>query len=311
MAEQILVIPNFDTTNVAEQAELSADALTGQAVVSVVNADGIAVNSYLLLGTPGSENSDLVQVQSISGNDLTLTANLDHKKYKGDKVLVLKANQFRVYRAANVDGSIPLDASFSLLATSSIQEDQVNTEYTDTNGGSGYWYKFTYYNSTSGSESALANATAVRGGNYGYYTTVEEVRKEAGLQNNRFITDADIFRRIVNSQSEVNASLAIAGYSLPLTTVPSMVNNITTLLAAGYILLTNQGPEYEGTNKEGNAKLKMAKDMLKQLETTNVQLIDDVNANAGQADGIAGYPDNNAEFNTPSEARAFSMTDNF
>jgi len=306
---QTIVIENFPDSNVSEMSYLTIDALLGQAKVNIENADNVNADDYVIIGLPGDENSEIKQVNSLSSLEVTLKTNLLTSHFKNDPFTVIRANQAKIYRAVNVDGSIPDDSDFSEIATITLEADQLSTEYVDTSGGDGYWYKYTFYNQTSQSETDIADAIAVRGGNYGMYATVEEVRNEAGLSGNRWITDRQIMAKLDQAQSEVDGSLIIGGYDLPLANVPEMVKNATLLLAAGYLLSKEYGPEHTGTNKDGQLKIKMGRDILTKIENGLIALVDPITkAEISQGEsGISGFPDATTE-DTDSE-RKFSVED--
>lgn len=313
MAE-VLRPTNFDAINVLEKTELSADAAAGQKVTNVLSAQGIATDDFYIVGELVGELAELAQLDSKTGNALTAVANLTQSHKKGEAVTKIFGNKIKLYRAANVDGSVPADGSFSEIITLDIDVDQNYTEYTDSSGGAGYWYKKTYYNSENLSETDLADAVAVRGGNYGYYVTWEEVRGEAGLGGNKWI-EASVYQdKLKKAQSEVNTSIRVGGYTLPLTVVPEVIKHATVLLAAGYVLTRDYGPENAGTSKDGERKIKQAREILKGIEDGSQPLTDDntgvdlANDTPGR---INGYPDDTAAYNTPSEDRFFRTTDKF
>lgn len=143
------------------------------------------------------------------------------------------------------------------------------------------------------------------------YTNTMAVRREAGLQNNVYITNENIDEKIAQAESEINSSLSIASYSLPLDTVPKVITNAANLLAAGYILVQDYGPMHEGTNKDGQKKIDMARAILKQIEGREIQLLDTSSVPLAQSSRIRGYPDNSAADESPSEDRMFRVTDVF
>lgn len=303
---EILHPTNFDPINVIEIGELSLDALAGQKVVKSTSSQGLVAGDYLVVGVRGSEIAEIGQIDTINGEDITLLANLRFKHYRTDPITKLVGSQIKIYRAANVNGLAPADTDFAYLGVVTIDADQLYTPYTDLAGGSGYWYKKTYYNSTSSLETSLADATAVRGGGYGHYASVDDVRHEAGMDNNRYIGDESILEKLEMAESEVNGSLAIAGYTLPLTEVPANLKQITQLLAAGYLLTVDYGPEYNGLTKDGERKIKMGKDMLLKIEKRETQLLDVQGEPVAQTKAVSGYPTSaQSETNPP----IFSMTD--
>jgi hypothetical protein len=307
MAE-IISIENFPATNIGEITILTADAAAAQAVINVENADGLVVDDFLLIGFKGQETTELKKIQSITNLAVTNTANLVNKHYKNESVARVRADKAKIYRAANVDGSQPADGSFSLLQTVTLEADQLYTEYVDSAGGSGYWYKYTFYNSVTTLETSLSEAVAVRGGAYGLYATTDEVRIEAGLQNNRYIADQQIYAKLVQAQSEVNGSLTIGGYSLPLTDIPEDVKNATLLLAAGYLLVMDYGAEHQGTNKDGEKKLKLGKELLAKFEAGQTPLVTaGGSVITGGNKAVNFYPTDTEAAKTPEEGgRMFS-----
>jgi len=314
MASEIIQIENFPASNVKEVTKITADASAGQAIVVVENTDNIAVDDYVILGVVGGESAQLAQIDVISGLSITLDANLNLKHFDNEPFTIIKANQAKIYRATNADGTVPADASFSsLVATVSLQADQLYTEVTDTTGGSGYWWKYIFYNSTAVSSTNLSEALGFRGAGYGLYANTVDVRAEAGLNNNKWVSDQTIYGKLVKAQSEVNASLLIGGYTLPLSSpYPEVVSHAVILLAAGYLLTMDYGPEHNGTNKDGTLKIKQARDILAKLESGDTPLIDGAGGvSVTQTSKVRGYPDETAENATPSEARMFSITDRY
>lgn len=308
---EILRPTNFDAINILEKTELSANVAAGQKIAALLSAQGFDTNSHYILGRLAGEYAELARVDSISGKNLTAAVNYSNEHKEGDEVTRLFGNKIRIYRAANVDGSVPADNSFSYIGVVDIDPDQTYSEFIDNTGGSGYWYKKTYYDSVTGSETSLDEAPAVRGGNLGTYANWEEVRAEAGLENNRWIPEAIYQEKLTLAQGEVDASLTIGGYDLPLTRVPAMVKSATLLLAAGYVLLKDYGPENTGTNKEGNQKLEQGRALLMKIEAGKLVLTDDQGNTVTGSSGIAGYPDSSAESRSPSEGPIFRITDKF
>lgn len=289
---QLISLSGFDQFNLGEKTTLSSDALSNQSTLQVENIVTFSVNNFLAIGHIGSETCEIKKIQSISGKTITLTSSLDHLHKKTEPIQVLRYDQLRLYRAANIDGSIPPMSSFTLLATIPLEGDQMTVEYLDQAGGSNFWYRYTYYNSHSSSETPLGSSQAIRGGDYGKYASIDEIRIEAGFQNNTDVTDQMIADRREDAESEIKSVLYVAGYTLPLQApVPPIIKNITKLLAAGYLLLQDYGVLSEGTNKEGIKKISLARELLEKIRTKEIVLIDQLNEVSYSRSGkIAGYP---------------------
>ena len=112
----------------------------------------------------------MVQVTGIT-NSTTLTIGaLSFAHSIDDPIRKTPYNQIRFYSSSSETGT------YSLLAAENIEWDNKTREtlYNHTDGTTSTWYKFTYYNSTSTNETAVADSIAVQGG-YALYCTVKEV----------------------------------------------------------------------------------------------------------------------------------------
>ena len=317
---QTLKLNNFPEANIVEQTELNADAAAGTSFTLKDN-QGFAAADFVLFGTPGSETGELRTVDTVNANltGLTITAatKLAHDRF--DQVSKLFGNKMRIYRAANSDGTQPADASFSLYATIDIDPDQASTTYTDADGSADYWYKRTFYNSTSTGETPLSEAIAYRGAQYPEYATEEEIRSKAGLQGNRWITDEKIIEKRKAAQSVINATLT-GLYTTPFTPpVNPLINEITQLLAAGYLLTqesTNASSRAEGqalidqaTNAQGTGLL----DKLNKKELKLVGLVGDAQT-VTDAGGYNAWPNGDtaeADAEDGGGARMFRVSDRY
>lgn len=266
-----LTLNNFPAANVVETSELNADAVAGTSFTLKDN-QGFSSGDFVIIGRLGSETAELRTVDAANANltGLTITAatKLPHDRF--DPITKLFGNKMRIYRAANVDGSIPAAASFTLLETIDIDPDQMATRYTDATGSSDYWYKRVFYNSTTAAETPLDEATAVRGAQYPAYATVEEIRDKAGLNSARYITDEKIDEKRRAAQAVIDAQLT-GLYTVPFTIpVNPLIKEITQLLAAGYLL--TQEATSAGLRAQGQALIDQATGLLNKLDNKELKL---------------------------------------
>lgn len=267
-----LIFENFPISNIAEVSSLTADSPKGQANIEVANTDRLdQAGAVLLIGSLGSENAEKGIVLSIVGNVITLNANKKRKHVDGEFVYRLKSDQVRIYRAVNVNGSVPVDGSFIVLDTVDIQVDQLEGEYVDAEDGN-YWYKLTYYNSQTLDESPLSESKAVLASASQLYVRIDDVRIEAGLRDNSLITDTSIGRAVQLAQARVNSSLSKAGYTLPLSSIPELIEQITLRLAAGYTLRSKVVENDEALLNQGKALVEEAEGWLTDIETGKLVL---------------------------------------
>lgn len=304
----ILKFDNFTPINKVEKTYLNADAAVNATAITIKSTQGITTNLFALIGAPATENVELRQITAISGANLTVAALIrEHKKYTD--VLVLNADRIQVYRAPNVDGTTPADAAFAKLGGAvAIDSDQLTTSYTDSDGSSGYWYKYTFYNSATLAESKLANSDAVRGGNLTDYASVRDIREEAGITNNPYISDVYVAGQRSRAQSVLNAALK-GNYTVPFAApVPGIIERMTILLTAGYILKREYGGGALGTNADGQAKIDevMRTDednpgLLQQILNGTLQVVDSTGASSGTRIHVSGWPNSTTKDTPTSE----------
>lgn len=270
MSEQ-LNAPNYEPANITAITEMSANAASGQKNIAVLNSASFTVGKPVVLGE--GETAEIVQIQSLTDEQIVSVTNLKFDHLEGETVRELVGNAIRFFRTANVDGSVPDDADFSVLATVEIVADELSTSYLDSVGGSGYWYKFIYFDTFSGNEyTSLQDSVAVRGGNLGQYVTVDEVRSEAGLRDNPYVTDNFIMTKIVFAQAQVDSAVSKAGYTLPFDGTPTLIEQVTRTLAAGYVLRSKVLRNNEATIAQGDALVEEATAWLQELKDGNVIL---------------------------------------
>jgi len=274
---QDLKINNYGELNIRESTKLSADSADGASSFTVQNNEDFSANDYFIIGLRGSETMDQLLVLSVSGDDtITSTAAAKRQHFKHDDVTKLFGNKLRIYRASNVNGSRPADGDFALLATQDIDFDQMFTDYTDADGSSSYWYRYSYYNSTALTETEKSRP--FRGGNYGNYCSIQEIRQEAGLEGNRWITDERIDLKRQAAQAFINSMLS-GLYTLPFSEpINPLIAECTRLLAAGYLLTDNYGPLSTLNTNEGKQKIEQVTNeqgtgILDKLNTKKLTLV--------------------------------------
>jgi hypothetical protein len=273
----LLRLDNFAPANIREVGRVSFDAAAAQATARIDGADALIVGSVVYIGRRGTPSTERAQVQTIVGDLVTFTANfvLEHRRYQ--PVVLVRGDQAKIYRAANVDGTQPADADFTVIATIALDADQQTTDYQDDAGSADYWYKYTFYNSVSLEETDKSQSTASRGGSYGHYAALSDIRAKAGFANNLNITDATINTARLAAEGEINSTLA-GLYTLPFSDpVPVSINTICKLLAAGTLLNDEYGPmSVSGGGGRGDKAFTEARAMLKAIKEQNATVQDEL-----------------------------------
>ncbi|MGB3684955.1 MAG: phage protein Gp36 family protein [Ornithinimicrobium sp.] len=183
-----------------------------------------------------------------------------------------------------MDGSVPGDGSFSVLATRSLDPDQETTYYTDSSGGSAYWYKHTYFNETTLEETSLAAANAVRGDDYSHYASLTDIRREAGFLEAHNLSDVTVDQQRRAAEAEINAKLG-GTYATPFSPIPEMVRTLTIQLAAGLLLIQAYGQD----STRGKELLKQVRGELMRLQDGDLDLPSSEAASI-RGDDVASWP---------------------
>lgn len=291
-----LKLDNYPSLNVKETSKLSVDANPTATSLTLLNNNNIALNDPMLIGSPGSETAEIRMVQSATGATIVVTDALTLAHRAFDPVTTLIGNQLKVYRAANVDGTQPADGSFAVFSgsTVAIDPDQISTTFTDQAGSSAYWYKYTFVNSVTLTETSLADSLAVRGGGYAVYCSVDDIRQQASLTNNKWISDAAVSEKRTIAQAEIDAAL-VGLYVVPFVApINALIANITAMLAAGLLLTDSYGQNTTGTSQNGKQKLTDARALLLRVSTKDLILTNVLGVGTAQDDAntVQSWPNN-------------------
>lgn len=303
-----LLAPTEDFIKI-ERGVLDADVAAGSNVtLTLVNNDGLSQNDFIVIGREGSEKAELQQINAAvtAGTDVQVaTLKFAHKK--GEPITLYRYNQRKFYGALTEDGTYTeLTADGSPKA---IQVDDPQGTILEYTGGDGYvYFKATYYNSQTTDETSADDAEAVEADESKRYTSIYAIRVQAGLTNNPFISDGRIERKRKQAENEINSTL-ITRYSLPLSEVPALIQNICELLAAGYVDFEEFGPDGEGKKWLGEAR-----GMLKSIQKGTMRLIGSAGTElttASKTKQLRGYPDNDGENDSDTAERIFKIDKKF
>lgn len=145
----------------APKTFLSTAIAASAATATVRNTSAFANNDYVQFGEPGEERTEIISVTSITAPNTFATMGAAKFAHGVDTpIYKLVYNKIRFYRST--DGG----STYSLLTTVDIQPDQRDTTYDDVTAASTYYYKTSYYNSTSAIESQKSQPLIATG-----YTT--------------------------------------------------------------------------------------------------------------------------------------------
>lgn len=265
---KVLLAPTEDFIKRA-RAAITADAEAGSTMLQVPDT-ALFLVEFAVLGIEGSDNAEMVSIASGDGeNTLTISA-LRNKHLADEPLTAYRYDKRKFYGSTTINGSYVELSSYGSPVDIGVNNPQGTLlEYT---GSEGYaYFKATYFNSFEVVESSIADANAVSGDESTRYCSIYAIRKQTGLTNNPYITDGllEVYRK--RAENEVDSYLN-ARYILPLTNsqgileIPWMVENVTVLLAAGYIDYQEMGQEGPGVKWLGEAR-----SILKKLQTPGGQ----------------------------------------
>ena len=304
---QILLAPVEDIV-LGEKTYFSADETAEQTVLSVENPQGFAANKYVVLDIIGSESAELLKISSTSTNTITLTTATVIAHDKDAPIQIIRYDQRKFYRSSTETGTFThLSAEGSPV---NIQVDQPEgTEFEDSSGTSSSWYKSTYYNSTTLSESALADAIAVKAGDADHYTSIYKIKVEAGFQNNAYI-GSDLVDRY-RTEAEAQAEGAVIGlYSLPFSSTPKIFQHIVTLLSAGLLLSKEYGLEADvEVSKTGQRKIERAEELLEKIRDSKIRLVGEDGDEVDQRSGVMASSNNVYDEDLADTGEMFNLAD--
>ena len=146
-------INNQELLKEAYQTSLSSSATAAGSTLSVYSISNFAVNQCLLTGEFGQEGTEIIKTHATtapSGTTVTLASNLVKSHPKDTKVYVIPYDQAQFYHATTSTGDK------TLLSTSDIDEEAMETVYTDTTYSSGYYF-VRFYNSITANFSAYSD----------------------------------------------------------------------------------------------------------------------------------------------------------
>lgn len=281
-----------ESINEGERTALDLSASAGATTIITERASDYSANQFIRIGRRANEKTEIRRIQSISGNVITLVTALTNDHPRLEEVVRMYYDQRKLYRETS-QGSGLYSAVTGITNPKDIEIDNPDgTLFQDPNGSQSLRYKATYVNSFDTTETDPDDSDPIYGGDAGSYTSIQDIRDEAGFTDNPNISDRDVLRERKKATDEVNSALKIV-YILPLSYIPEIINDITRLLAAGRLLSSQYAgiePMYE---RIGKIKLQEGRELLEKITSRKIVLLD---ADQNQLSRIStsrveGWPD--------------------
>lgn len=163
----------FPDTSSFEKTHLSGDEAAAQTVLSVLSGVNFAVNEYIIIGIPGTEQTEIRKISAQDATTITISSSLSYSHNQGTLITFIPFNQIEVYSATSSGGS------FSLLSVVDVRADSLETYYPRTTDASTVYYKTRFKNSNDTTYSDYSDEVAATGF---AYNTVFSIKKRAMQQ---------------------------------------------------------------------------------------------------------------------------------
>lgn len=298
-------IDNFPVEQIKARSLINntGGSLAGAVSLVLQNTANFAIADPVLVGPLGTQQCEEVVLAANPPSVTALTVpalSFPHNEF--EDVIAIKYDKIKIYTATNTNGYIPAPASFTLLTTLPITPNMQYTDYVDPAGSSSLWYAWTYLNSTTNAETNF-NVTerVVLGANANEYCTIDDIRGQAGLEGNPWITDGMIAIERKKAQNEIDSRL-FSMYTVPFQApVPAFVQDIAIRLSSGRLLTKDYGTSSTGSSKDGDAMLKDARADLLDIDDREMVLLDADSQSllaVEQAGGVASWPNNTTQIFT-------------
>lgn len=166
-----------------EKTFLSADEASGQTTLSVISGRNFSANDYVVIGNFGQEDCEIRLVSSAANATIT-TDSLVYDHPRGTKVQFIPFNQIVPERSTD-SGS-----NYSALSAINIRSDATETYLQRPSDSSTDYYRFRFYNSTSGNYSQYSDGIVATGyADNSVYSIKQRALRQMGEKIGDVITD--------------------------------------------------------------------------------------------------------------------------
>lgn len=188
---------------------LDADAASGASSLSANGVD-FAIGQYLVIGQPGNEKSEIVQVHASTpptATTITLAGTTAFTHNRGDIVRFIPYNQ--IVPSFSTDG-----VNFTPASAIGIRADASETYLQRPSDTSSYSYEFRFYNSTTASYSAYSDIVAATGyADNTLYAVKKRALDQLGEVRGDLITDQFLNDTVLEARRFADQNPAIFRWS--------------------------------------------------------------------------------------------------
>ena len=165
----LLKIKNYDFSR-QQKTFLAKEIGAGQTALYIENGSGFAANDFIVID-PLKERAEVRKITTVdSARQFTLASGTNFVHLKGVQVFRLPYNQLKVYDSTAAGGT------YTIIDTVDADYSSVDTNYEYNANTTGYYYKATYYNSVTDTESTIGESFYWQVTDMDLYMPVGEMR---------------------------------------------------------------------------------------------------------------------------------------
>jgi len=263
---------NYDFS-AQQKTTFGADAAAAATSITVKNSEGFLVDDYIVI-TPKNEQSEIVRVTAVTDDTTLAVTALKFAHVTDIAMYRLPYNRMRFYSSATATGT------YALIAGSerdmSYADDFTTFGYAA--GTSALFYKRTFYNTTTTTESAIAEADYFQTSEEELYLTPEEFRSLMQIDPEDCPPE-DQLRTIMRlAQDRVELDISTSNKSI--LRIAMFLKSKVALLAALAIKSIAKG--YITVNIEGRQITKAHQEFVLESENVNNEYMVFINSNLTQ-----------------------------
>lgn len=260
---------NYDFTG-QTYGETAYPVGIGDTTLRMINTEGFTTNDYILF-EPGTERSEIIKVSSVTNSTTMVISAFTFAHDSGLKVFRMPYNQMKFYSCATATGTYALITS----STKNMNYADIYTTHEYVPAATDLYFKRTFYNSTTTTESDISIAEYWETNDEELYITPEEMRVFMQLSVNDKPNSDDIRTIIRMAQDNVD---------LDCDTSNEKILRIATFMMAKFYILRALATKsiskgYVTVNAEGRTITKAYQELVLEAENTFNEYKDFINDN--------------------------------
>lgn len=270
---------NYDFSR-QQNSKIKYSIGAGGVTLYLENTEGFAIDDYLLVA-PNTERAEIILISAINDDEKLTIGALKFNHIKSDKVYKLPYNQMKFYYCDTATGT------YLAIASSETDLNYTNlyTNYDYAIGTSILYYKRTFYNSNSATESDIALSDYWQTSEEDLYITPDELRRLLQFGKNDYPSPEDM--RLLISLAQDKISLDVDSSNLVILRLATFMLAKANVLRA--LASKSVGKGYVTINAEGRNITKSFQELVLEAENTQQEYLSFINSNTRREVSATNY----------------------